>query len=277
VSPELGALDTSVVEDLVERDPDAAVALLADLSTAMDERLRDAAVDLARRLVVALAAPAARGGGGGSLRLRTDRLPDAGGDLDLDASMEALVEGRASGRPPERDGMRARVWARPSAALCLLVDRSGSMGGERLATAAVCASAVALRAPADHSVLAFADEVLVLRGQGSTRPAAAVVDDLLVLRGHGTTDLAGALRGAAAQLGHSPARRKVVLLLSDCRQTTGTDPVAAASALDELLVLAPEGDDEDARTLVDAVGGRLATLSGPSSAAAAVAALLDRF
>lgn len=277
VSPEVGSLDASVVEEFLDRDPDAAVSLVADLSTALDEGLRRLATQLARRLVLDLAAPVARGrGGGAAARLRTDRMPEVGGDLDLDASLDAVVEARARRRPPAPEELRAHVWARPSTAVCLLVDRSGSMRGDRLATAAVCAAAVALRAPVDHSVLAFAEEVLVLRSQGSARSTAAVVDDLLVLRGHGSTDLGAALGAAADQLHRSSARRKLVLLLSDCRPTEGSDPLVRARDIDELLVVAPDGDDDDARALVDAVGGRLATASGPSTVAAAVAALLDR-
>ena len=46
---------------------------------------------------------------------------------------------------PER--LRVRRWVQPRTAVCLLVDRSGSMGGKPLATNAVAAAAVAFRAP----------------------------------------------------------------------------------------------------------------------------------
>ena len=65
-----------------------------------------------------------------------------------------------------------RAWSRRELALCLVVDRSGSMGGERLAAAAVAAAACAWRAPRDWSLLAFSDRVLVLKGQGQERRGA---------------------------------------------------------------------------------------------------------
>ena len=58
----------------------------------------------------------------------------------------------------------------------------------------------------------------------------AVVDDLLRLRGQGTTDLAGALTAAARQLDRSRAKRRVTILMSDCRATTGADAIPRAAS-----------------------------------------------
>jgi Mg-chelatase subunit ChlD len=200
---------------------------------------------------------------------------EPGGDLDVEASLEALVEAEVRGTAPALEDLRATVWGRSSVALCLLVDRSGSVGGERLATAALAAAAVALRAPEDHSVLAFNDRVLVLSAQDDRRPPARVVDALLALRGHGTTDLALALDAARRQLARSRAARRVTVLLSDGRATTGPDPLPAARALDELVVLAPAGDSEQARELAAAAGARLAELAGPSDVPRALRVLSD--
>jgi cobalamin biosynthesis protein CobT len=51
--------------------------------------------------------------------------------------------------------LRVIDWERPDTAVCLVIDRSGSMKGEALASAALAAAAVALRAPAFHAVIAF--------------------------------------------------------------------------------------------------------------------------
>ena len=146
----------------------------------------------------------ARRRGVGKVR-RMPYRPD-GGDLDLDASIDALAIARAGGAPPDPDELRVRGWVKPGTALCLLVDRSGSMSGRPLATAAVAASAVAFRAPADHSVLAFSSDVIVAKSQETPRAAEQIVNDLLVLRGHGTTDLALALRAAHAAARPVPRR-----------------------------------------------------------------------
>lgn len=250
------------------------MALLADLSGATDKKLRELAQRLAGRLFLDLARRGpSRPKGVGRIELQRFR-PDRG-DLDLDASLEELGEARAANRPVRAEELWVRAWATPGTALCLLVDRSGSMGGKPLATSAVAAAAVANKAPDDFSVVAFAKDSIVVRSQDVPKPADKVVSDVLTLRGHGTTDLAGALQTAANQLARSGAGRKVTVLLSDCRATAPGDVHAAARALDELVIIAPEGDDEEAVKLAGEVGARVTRVSGPSQVADALMRVLD--
>lgn len=272
MSPEVGVLDEQAVEEGLADRPDETLALLGDLTGATDERLRALARRLAGRIVLSMArADAARRRGTG--RMRSLPMDDTGGDLDLDASLEVLHVASATGVAPRADELTVRTWARPAVAICLVVDRSGSMTGERLSAAALAAAAAAERAPEDHSVLAFSDKVLVLKGQGQRRPVEDVIEDLFRLRGHGPTDLGLALRVAAAQLAGSGAQRKRVILLSDCRPTTGTEPERDAAALDELHVIAPADDSADAEAFARAVGARFVALSGPTQIPAAFAEL----
>lgn len=246
--------------------------MLADLVVATDETLRAAARRLASRLALdrcRQGRPRARGLG------RPRLVPaDRGGDLDLDASGDALVASLAVGRAPGLADLRAREWGRPELALCLLIDCSGSMTGERLAAAALTAAACALRAPTEHAVLAFAREVTVLRPVRSERPAGAVVEAVLQLRGHGLTALDPALRAAQDQLATSLASRRVTLLLSDCRATDGVDPVPAGRAVEELVVLAPADDGVQAADFARAAGGRWALLPGPDQVPVVIEELL---
>lgn len=271
MSPQVGVLDETAFADALEADADAALTLLADMAGATDERLRRLARSLAGRVAVRLTQRGpVRSRGVGRLR----RVPLApGGDLDVDASMDALVSAAAAGVSPAVEDLRATVWGRPSVALCLLVDRSGSVGGERLAAAALAAAAVVLRAPGDASVVVFSDEALVLRSQDEQRPLGEVVDALLALRGHGPTDLALALQTARAQLLRSSATRRVTVLLSDGRPTAGPDPLPAARALDELVVVAPADDAVEARALAVAAGARFSALAGPSDVPRALSLL----
>jgi Mg-chelatase subunit ChlD len=163
----------------------------------------------------------------------------------------------------------------PRTAIGLLDDRSGSMSGRPLATGAVAAAAVAFRAPDDFSVVSFARDSVVVKGQDAIAPTATVVDGVLALRGHGTTDLAGALRAAGVQLGRSSAGRKLTVLLSDCRATEPGDATAAAAALDELAIIAPAGDDAAATELAHATGASLTTAAGPTEIADALARVLQ--
>ncbi|TFV62210.1 VWA domain-containing protein [Geodermatophilus sp. DF01-2] len=232
------------------------------MAGATDPRLRALARRLAGRVAVRLGrrGPARQRGIG---RLRRIRL-EPGGDLDVEGSLDALLTAAASGQPPAVEDLRGTAWARPATALCLLVDRSGSVGGARLAAASLAAAAVALRAPDDYSVVAFSDRAIVVKSQDRPRPAAAVVDDLLQLRGHGLTDLAHALDTARAQLERSVAPRRLTVLLSDGRPTSGPDPVPYARRLEELVVVAPADDAVEARAFAAASGARLSTVAGPS-------------
>lgn len=272
-SPEVGELDEQAIHDGLRDDPDETLAMLADLVGATDRKLRE----LAKRLAATLFIDIARRGpvrprGVGTLRDLPYR-PD-GGDLDIDASLEGIMEGRGGAIDAER--LRVRGWVKPTTAICLLVDRSGSMGGKPLATAALAAAAVASRAPADYSVLAFGKDILVAKGQLTPKPSELVVNDVLSLRGFGTTDLAGALRMAATQLDRSRAGRKVTVLLSDCRATVDSDPVAAAVCLGDLVVVAPESDADEAQAFAARTGARCITISGPSQVAEALTSALDR-
>ena len=234
----MGEIDDDALADLVDEDPDHAMSLLAQMRGATDQKLAALAARLAGRLVldVAKAGPVQARGVGAMASSPADRVD---GDLDLDASLDGLVHARATGELIDAGDLRVRHWTQPATALALVIDRSGSMSGKRLATAAVAAAACAHRAPVDWSVLAFADRVIAVKSQDDARSSLGVVDDLLRLRGQGTTDLAGALTAAARQLDRSRAKRRVTILMSDCRATTGADAVPIARRLDELCVIAP--------------------------------------
>ncbi|MBI3257356.1 MAG: VWA domain-containing protein, partial [Actinobacteria bacterium] len=273
ISPEVGRLDEDALRDLLDRDPDQALTMLAELTGTTDPVLRSLARQLAGRIMVDVARTG-RADRGGIGRLRRARAAD-GGDLDLDASIEPLADSRAAGEPPSLDDLWVRKWGRPMTALCLVVDRSGSMAGQRLATMAVAAAAVAFRqGDDDYSVISFARDAVVVKAQGEHRPVERVVDDVLSLRGHGVTDLALALQAARRQLERSNASHKVTIVLSDGRATAGNDPLGQARHLDTVHVLAPSGDAEEAILLARAGNGSCVEITVPTDAPAAIAALL---
>ncbi len=261
-------LDEEALDRALGADPDATLAMVADLVHATDESLRRHARTLAARLVLD------RSRAGRVVRAGTSRprlVPASrGGDLDVEASLDGILTARGEHRPVDLDDLTARDWGKQDLALCLLVDASGSMNGERLAVAATVTAACTMRAPAQHAVLAFAGEVRTLRPLQGTDPAATVVDRVLGLRGHGVTNLADALRAASAVLAAARAQRRVVVLLSDCRHTD-EDPVPVARLIPELVVLAPRDDSEQARALAAAAGARWGELDGADSAPAPAA------
>ena len=271
----MGELDEAALAEALEADMDNALALLVEMGRATDAGLRELARSLAARLVLDMARqePADAPGIGKvvSMSYRPDR-----GDLDIDGSLDALLQARAEQRAIDPDELVIRAWAKPATAWCLVVDRSGSMHGAPLATAALSAAAVAARAEGQYAVLSFARDVVAPKAMWETRSVDDVIDRVLALRGHGTTDLAGALLAANSQLQSSSASRQVTILLSDCRSTEPGDVVGAAKSLDELVIIAPEGDSDDAAELAQAVGARWTTVDGPSVIVAAIERVLER-
>jgi magnesium chelatase subunit D len=260
VSPEVGSLDTETLGAMFGADPDAAAALLADLSQATDATLRALARRLAARVFIQLGAtgrPPARG----PRRIRS--VPRGTGDVDLDATLDRLT----GSWPPPPDDLVTRTWQAHRRSVCLLVDSSGSMSGLALAMAAVATASVLLAADGrlDAGALAFSSAVTVLQAPGTRQPPEQVVGRLLGLRGHGLTDLAAALRGAAASLRTVAAGERSVVLLSDCISTTGGDPARALAGIDRLDVLCPQpaGRESDPASVVAAE--RLARAGGGTS------------
>jgi gas vesicle protein GvpN len=257
VSPEVGELDQDALTALLAADPDAAAALLADLSQATDAELAAVARRLAARVFIQLGA-AGRRSARGPKRIRSMLRGD--GDVDLDRTVDRL----AGAWPPRADEVVTRSWQANRRSVCLLVDSSGSMSGEALAMAAVATASVLLAADArlDTGALAFSGSVTVLQSPGRREQPELSVGRLLGLRGHGLTDLAAALRAAAAELAGLTSAERCVVLLSDCLSTTGGDPATALAGIDRLDVLCPQpaGSEPDPASIQAAE--RLARLGG---------------
>jgi MoxR-like ATPase/Mg-chelatase subunit ChlD len=273
VSPQVGQLDEGAFAETMSEDRDRALALLADLASATDPELRRQARALAARVVVSMVAPR-RSPERGIRRLVT--APGLEGEIELERTLER-ADGRRAWAAEDLVVRQFRASPRP---VCLLVDRSGSMRGQAVAMAALAAAAVVLAATrrADSSVLAFADEPLVLQGQGQRRAATELVDALLSLRGRGTTDLAAALRAGAAQLERcATGAERIVLLMSDCLPTAGGDPHRSLAGIDRLHVLGTSEDPEAlsaGRELAQRGGGRHLLVRGTADIGPAVSELL---
>ncbi len=266
-------MDETALNRALAEAPDDTLAMLADLTGATDPKLRELSRRLAGRLMLDFARGGTdRGRGVGRMTLRPYQ-PDAG-DIDIDASLEAINELRRYGAT-DIDHLKVRGWTKPSTALCLVVDRSGSMGGRPLANSALATAAVAHRCPKDYSVVVFGSDVVVVESQDASKSSEQVVNTVLRMRGFGTTNLSEALAAAHQQLLRSRASRKITVLLSDCRASVIGDVRAAARTLDELVILAPLGDDDDARVLAATVGARITTVTGPSDIPDAFARLFD--
>jgi gas vesicle protein GvpN len=257
VSPEVGELDTETLAAMFGADPDAAAALLADLSQATDASLRALARKLAARVFIQLGA-AGRRPSRGPRRIRS--VVRGTGDVDLDATLD-----RVAGQwPPPAEDLVTRSWQAHHRSVSLLVDSSGSMSGLALAMAAVATASVLLAGDGrlDAGAIAFAGTVTVLQAPGVRQPPEQVVSRLLGLRGHGLTDVAAALRAAATGLAGAAAGDRSVVLLSDCVSTAGADPADALAGIDRLDVLYPLPAGREPEPGSAAAAERLARLGG---------------
>src|SRR5580704_17122397 len=272
LSPEVGVLDEEAVHRALAGDS-SAFELLALMTTATDERMRAAAIRLSAQIVLDRAR-AGRPSARGISRLRPARGA-LDGDLDIDASIDGVSAARTEARPVGHDDLTTMHWTRPRTAFAVVVDRSGSMNGARLAAAATVAAACALRAPREHAVLSFAASVDLIRPLASDIAPGVVAERLLRLRGHGVTRLSDALQAAGEQLAPARARRRVVILLSDCRATDDDDTLETARGLPELIILAPADDHEQAAHLADLAGARWGAIAHPLDAPAVLDRLLE--
>ncbi|RNI22297.1 vWA domain-containing protein [Flexivirga caeni] len=252
MSPEVGELNADVLKEKLQDETDRTLELMAEMVHATDPVLREKAKRLAASLVVQLSRENRIGSSGASQLVPSRAVHD----IDVDASLEAIVQARSEGIAPNLDDLVARSWTRPPLAVCLLIDASGSMRGARLAAASMIAAAVSLRAPQEHAVVSFSRAPQVIRALHEPAGPEQVVSRVLGLRGHGVTGLRGAFEAARDQLAHARARRTVVLLMSDCRSTDDQDPVPAALQLPNVRIVAPAEDFDEAEALAARIDAR---------------------
>ena len=263
--------------DMLAGDTDGGVSLLVDLARATDEKLRNRARELAASLLIPVARTPGVSRPGGSARIGAVR--SGGVDLDIDATVERLVESPALGP----DDLQWKGWRRPSRAVVLVVDASGSVSGEPIAVAIVAAAALAGRlAPSDElGVVAFWSKALVLRHLDEPTPPASVVERLLALRNGDTTDMATGIRAGLSEFHFASAARRDVIVVTDGLANEGDDPCDAARAVIGLggrlhvLALPGEEDSEEAcKRIADAGGGTMDRLARPSDAVSAITSIL---
>jgi hypothetical protein len=164
-------------------------------------------------------------GGGSALHSRQWR-PGADGELDVVRTLEQYV---ARGPDFRAEDVRLHSRVAETCNYLVLIDHSGSMVGRKLNLAAVMAAVLAKLSTAGrarYAVIAFDEELSVLKDLALEEDVEAVIERILRLPEGRSTDLSRAL-GAAAQFAEQQPQPTEVILISDCMPTRGNTSFGA--------------------------------------------------
>ena len=160
---------------------------------------------------------------------------------------------------------------KPSLAMCLVIDRSGSMGGQKMELAKDAAkAAVELLTPKDFAaVLAFDNETYVICPMQSTATTSAMLSSISTIEAAGGTNIYPALTEAYEQLRRIPARLKHVILLTDGYSAPGDfETITRQFARDQMTVSTVgvgEADNELLKMIADIGRGRHYSCDDPQA------------
>ncbi len=222
--------------------------------------------------LAAATADPARGGRG---VLQSAPFDGGSDEIDLDATMDALLE--TPDIAPEDVVVRTRLLH--PRAVALLVDISGSMRGERVRTAAATVGALAGEMEDDQlAVIAFWSDAALLLPLGERVEPATLMETLLRLPARGLTNVGFPLELAAKELAGARTTQTRAVLLSDCVHNAGVDPVPLAAGLARLDILLDVSGEHDAllaRELAQAGRGRFSPVRTHRDVAPALDAIFD--
>ena len=155
-------------------------------------------------------------------------------DIDLDNTIEAIIDQCAISSEVIRVFERERTMK----AYALIIDRSASMSGLKIALAALL-SAMLVYSSANSSLVitAFNTKVDFIKHFNEILPPNIVVDKILNLKAYGYTDIALALRTTYKELMKSGLSEYIGILITDGEWTAGENPLKYASLFDRLHVV----------------------------------------
>lgn len=146
--------------------------------------------------------------------------------------------------------------------IVVMLDRSGSMIGEKIFLAATVAASIALGAREhEYALLAFSEEVEFIKKMNETKSVENIVERILLLKSHGCTDIAKALEEGFKELMKSKEKDRIGIILTDGWYNVGEDPAEKSKLFPKLVVLCPpKGDFETCENLAKLGKGEIIKL-----------------
>ncbi|MCL2723367.1 MAG: VWA domain-containing protein [Polyangiaceae bacterium] len=158
----------------------------------------------------------------------------------------------------------------PQVAMCLVIDRSGSMSGIAIEMAKAAAKATADTLASDDllEVIAFDSTPTRIVRMTPAKHRARIQNDISRIQASGGTEIFSALDAAYQSLTTTRARRKHVLLLTDGRSpSTGIRDLVQSMAAEGITAttvgLGSDIDEQLLRMIADIGGGRLYKVADP--------------
>jgi len=145
--------------------------------------------------------------------------------------------------------------------IALMLDKSGSMVGEKLFLAASITATIALtsyRYNYDYSLIVFDEDTRIIKKFGENKNVREVVESVLLLKPYGCTDIARALECGLKELMKCKFLDRVGLILTDGFYNMGDNPEEKARLFPKLNVLClPKGDLKTCENLAKLGKGKL--------------------
>ena len=246
------------------------LAVFASLIGMLTDTVRARAVKIASRLIIKIARQIADTGcRTGKMKL-VPGLRD-GAEIELDCSLERCTERPEAGI---LENLASYVRQREKTAFVLMFDHSYSMKGMKIILAAVTAAVIAHHFKRDYAVVAFSNQITILKNVADSAGPEQMLQRLFNLELRGDTDI-----GMALEAGLELTRRfehKLGLLLTDGAWNRGSDPLAAATGFDKLSVIGfPPAKEDKIRRLATTGGGSFALVADETEIACAILACLN--
>ena len=239
--------------------------VFANILGMLRKDVRSLAVQIASRLIIKIAKQIADTGyRSGQLKLVRGFVE--GAEIELDRSLEQYTEAPEKGIV---ENLASFVRNKERHAFIMMLDHSYSMKGIKIVLAAITAASIAQHFKQDYAILAFSNQVSVLKGVDDSTGPQELLERLFNLELYGDTDFRQALDSGIQHL--RGFDRKTGLLLTDGAWNQGGDPLAAAAKYDKLSVIGfPPSKREKIENLALLGKGEFSFVENPADIAEAI-------